>query len=329
MKKQLSESDMYYWRVKALMNWIETNKNPDGSLSMEKLSKAGHLDQYHYLGLKTNDEVIEILGLHGGMSILDVGCGIGGPARYIAWKSGCQVTGIDIQPDLVAAGNAVSCMVYSLGEKVNLVSEYVTKTILPEECLGAKVNLVSGDVTKTIFPEESFDAFVSLLVILHIDDRASLFSSLFTSLKSGGGFLIEDMVTLHSFDPEQTRIAREVIGAPNLPSMEEYRNHLTQAGFVDVHFQSLTPAWVQWCVNRSHQYEASKEEQIRMHGEKVFNQRSSFYSDVKNLFLSGKLGGFRITGRKPSYIETRLSKHRGNIQSTETTSSCYTVRIIE
>jgi shikimate kinase len=70
--------------------------------------------------------------------------------------------------------------------------------------------------------------------------------------------------------------------------MEEYRNHLTQAGFVDVHFQSLTPAWVQWCVNRSHQYEASKEEQIRMHCEKVFNQRSSFYSDVKNLFLSGK-----------------------------------------
>ena len=95
--------------------------------------------------------------------------------------------------------------------------------------------------------------------------------------------------------------------------MEEYRNHLTQAGFVDVHFQSLTPAWVQWCVNRSHQYEASKEEQIRMHGEKVFNQRPSFYSDVKNLFLSGKLGGFRITGRKPSYIEARLSQGKYSI----------------
>ena len=285
----LAESDMYDWRVKALNNWIDTNKNSDGTLSMDRLAKAGHLDQYHYLGLQANEEVIKILGLKPGMSLLDVGCGIGGPARYIAWKSGCQVTGVDIQPNLVDAGNKISAMVG----------------------LGNLVTLFPGEVTDScVFPDESFDAFVSLLVILHIPYREKLFASLFALLKSGGGFVIEDMIALDTFDTEQDRIAKEVVGAPSLPRLEEYRLELEKRGFIDIEFETLTPLWIDWCVNRSDQYEASRDEQIRMHGLKVFQQRSSFYADVKNLFLSGKLGGFRITGRKPSYIEKALWTHR-------------------
>ena len=285
----LAESDMYDWRVTALMNWIDKNKSADGKLAMEKLSAAGHLEQYHYLGLRANDEVISILGLKPGMCILDVGCGIGGPARYIAWKSGCSITGVDIQSALTEGGSKVTAMVG----------------------LTDKVTLVTGDVlSDELFAPNSFDAFVSLLVILHIADRNQLFRSLFRSVKEGGAFLIDDMVALGEFDADQNRIAKEVIGSPYLPTIDEYRTHLIEAGFVDVEFEVLTPEWVQWCVDRSDQYDASQDDQIRMHGEKVFTQRSSFYADVKSLFRSGKLGGVRITGRKPSYLEIRLRQHR-------------------
>jgi cyclopropane fatty-acyl-phospholipid synthase-like methyltransferase len=308
---KLEESDMYDWRVRALMTWIDRNKNPDGSLSMDRLCAAGHLDQYHYLGLAANEEVIEILGLDENMSVLDVGCGIGGPARYLAWKTGAHVTGVDIQGQLVDAGNKV-CQLVGLADKVKLVT---------------------GDVTdSSLFSESQFDIFVSLLVILHIADRKSLFSSLARSLKPGGAFLIEDMVHVGEvpFNTEELRIAREVIGAPMLPSIQQYHDHLTDAGFVDIECEILTPAWVQWCISRSDQYNASREEQIKNNGEKVFQQRSAFYADVKNLFLSGKLGGVRFTGRKPTHVARRIFAHRQSSSlSLRTKISSESVRIIE
>lgn len=308
---QLAESDMYDWRVRALMTWIDRNKNADGSLSMEKLCSAGHLDQYHYLGLAANDEVIKILGLEESMSVLDVGCGVGGPARYLAWKSGASVTGVDIQAQLVEAGNKVS-------ELVGLAD---------------KVKLITGDVTdSSLFEKEQFDVFVSLLVILHIADRKALFASLERGLKPGGAFLIEDMVHIgqEPFDDNENRIAKDVIGAPMLPSIAEYHAHLTEAGFVDIEFEILTPAWVQWCISRSDQYNASKDEQIKNNGEKIFIQRSSFYQDVKTLFLSGKLGGVRITGRKPTKVERCIVVHRrSSSQSLRNKMPGDSIRIIE
>ncbi len=300
---------MYDWRVKALMTWIEENST-NGKLSMEKLTEAGHLDQYHYLGLAANDQVIKILGLREGMTVLDVGCGIGGPARYLAWKSGACVTGVDIQDALVKAGNHVSTLVG----------------------LSDKVQLVTGDVTdESVMEPNKFDAFVSLLVILHIADRKALFSSLFKSLKEGGAFLIEDMVFVGSsaFSAQQLEIAQDVIGSPFLPTIEQYQQHLAEAGFLDVGFELLTSEWTEWCICRSDRYNASKEEQIRMHGEKVFGQRSSFYANVKNLFLSGKLGGVRITGRKPNHFEQSLRSHRSGRSSKNLDSRSVPVRIIE
>lgn len=283
----LAESNMYDWRVKALLNWIDQNKI-DGKLEMEKLAAAGHLDQYHYLGLEANNEVIDILGLSASSTILDVGCGIGGPARYIAWKSGATIMGIDIQNDLVECGNSVS-------ELVGLQSQ---------------VSLVAGDVVTYPWETNSFDAFISLLVILHIEDRTGLFASLFAPVKPGGAFLIEDMVALEPFGAEETRIAQTVIGAPNLPSVETYRRQLETAGWVDIEFEFLTKEWTQWCINRSDQYVESREKQVSLHGETIFNQRCVFYADVKKLFVSNKLGGVRITGRKPTQIETALRRHR-------------------
>lgn len=293
---QLAESDMYDWRVRALMNWIEKNKNSDNSLSMDQLVAAGHLDQYHYLGLAANDDVIRILGLRQGMTVLDVGCGIGGPARYISWKSGASIIGVDIQEGLVNAGNRVSDLVG----------------------LSNTVRLIAGDIAgeTSLFEKEQFDVFISLLVILHIENRKALFSSLFNSLKAGGGFVIDDMVFIGAspFNADENRIAKDVIGSPYLPSIEEYNRHLTEAGFVDVEFEFLTQEWIQWCIDRSDQYESSKDDQIRMHGEKVYAQRSSFYADVKTLFLSGKLGGVRITGRKANHVEMSILNHRASMK---------------
>merc|ERR1719160_2325183 len=54
----------------------------------------------------------------------------------------------------------------------------------------------------------------------------------------------------------------------------------------------------------------SKEETIKMHGEKLFNDRVAFYEVIDELFAGGNLGGVRITGRKMGLQEKRLQRGR-------------------
>ena len=100
---------MYNWRVDALMTALERRGKASGPLHLEDLTSLGHLDQYHYLGTDACDDVAALLGLRPGVSMLDVGSGIGGPARYLAATTGCSVVGVELQPELVRAASGKSC----------------------------------------------------------------------------------------------------------------------------------------------------------------------------------------------------------------------------
>src|SRR5258708_16061078 len=59
------------------------------------------LDQFHVRGLAATRELAETLNIEAGAKMLDVGCGLGGPARFLAATNGCQVTGIDLSQPFV------------------------------------------------------------------------------------------------------------------------------------------------------------------------------------------------------------------------------------
>jgi SAM-dependent methyltransferase len=61
------------------------------------------LDQFHTRGLAATTELGKLAGVTAGMSVLDVGAGVGGPARFLAATCGCQVTGIDLSEPFVDA----------------------------------------------------------------------------------------------------------------------------------------------------------------------------------------------------------------------------------
>ena len=73
--------------------------SPDQPL---KVSDLTPFDQFHYHGTKAVEEAIAALGLKPGMRVLDIGAGLGGPARYIAEKTGAHVTALELQEDLSA-----------------------------------------------------------------------------------------------------------------------------------------------------------------------------------------------------------------------------------
>ncbi len=102
---------------------------------------------------------------HAGDRVLDVGSGLGGPARLIAAQRGCDVTGIDLTPEYVE------------------VAERLTQ----RTGLGEQVRFVCGDALELPFDDASFDAAITLHVAMNIADRARLYAAIRRVLARVGG----------------------------------------------------------------------------------------------------------------------------------------------
>ena len=162
-------------------------------------------------GIEANNEIIELLQVEASDKLLDVGSGIGGPARYISWKTGCSVDGFDIQPDLVEKANEVAQMV-GLEEKVSFTAMDVCT-----EHFAERVSSTGA----------LHDGYYSILVNLHIpkEPRLAMFKNIGRALKETGALCIEDYVLRSSerqLTTEESLILREVVGVAYLPTMEEY-----------------------------------------------------------------------------------------------------------
>jgi sarcosine/dimethylglycine N-methyltransferase len=65
--------------------------------------QLGALDQFHTRGLAATAELAKLAGITADMSVLDVGSGVGGPARFLAVTYGCRVIGVDLSEPFVDA----------------------------------------------------------------------------------------------------------------------------------------------------------------------------------------------------------------------------------
>ena len=280
---------MWDWRVKAVHNALREAGKAEGALSVDDLTALGHLDQYHYLGVEACDHVATILALKSGRHVLDIGSGIGGPARYLAHKTGCTVMGVDIQEQLVDA------------------SRELTKRVQ----LDGRVQFVAGDfLTSAAELTEQYDHFISMLVFLHIPVRKPLFDLCFERLKPGGTFVIEDFYEQLPLRPAEVCTLRTVVGATSVVPLSTYKAQLEAAGFVDVECVDLTSLWRQWTKARHKAFVTTKAQSIATHGQDHYAARSKFYQAIDSLFEGGRLGGVRITGRRLGELENDLLQGR-------------------
>jgi len=123
---------------------------PDDPISSEQLFA---LDQWHYHGTEAIAAAAHVLGLGPQRRVLDIGAGVGGPARYLAHTTGCHVTALELQPELDAIG-------VDLTRRAGLAD---------------RVTHLCGDALAEPLPDAGFDAVVSFLAIVHIPDRGRLF----------------------------------------------------------------------------------------------------------------------------------------------------------
>jgi sarcosine/dimethylglycine N-methyltransferase len=130
------------------------------------------LDQFHTRGLAATADLAKLAGITADMSVLDVGSGVGGPARALAATYGCQVTGIDLSEPFVEA------------------ARYLTERTRQSE----RVSFQAGSALELPFDDGRFDAVLLQHVAMNIADRAQLYREIRRVLKVGGKFATYDVV---------------------------------------------------------------------------------------------------------------------------------------
>jgi SAM-dependent methyltransferase len=235
------------------------------------------LDQWHYHGTDAIRYAASFLQIGPRSRVLDVGSGIGGPARFLAHTTGCHVLALELQPELHAIG-----------------------LDLTRRCgLDSRVTHVCGDaLTHPIMPS-SFDVVLGFLSVLHVADRPALMRRFFAALKPSGRAYIEDLCQHAPFAPADFEEVRTIVHGQTVTSIADYVKDLVAAGFADVAAADLTSDWAPFAAERLAAWQADRHAYSSVHGEGAWAAQDLFYRVIDGLYREGSLGGVRLTGRRP------------------------------
>lgn len=166
-------------------------------------------DEFHIGGRAATAALLARLEVNAGSRILDLGCGLGGPARFIAKTTGARVTGIDLTPDFVTAAEALTGLAVMID----------------------RVRVMQGDVLDLPFAAHEFDAAYMIHVGMNIADKHALAASVARVLKPGGIFAVYDVMARSEEDVTYPVPWASEPGQSALSPPGDYRDALSGAGF--------------------------------------------------------------------------------------------------
>jgi ubiquinone/menaquinone biosynthesis C-methylase UbiE len=167
------------------------------------------VDEFHIRGRQATLELGKRMELSEASHVLDVGSGLGGPARTLAETFGCRVTGIDLTPSFCAAAG--------------VMSEWLG--------LSDKVRFIQGDACDLQFEAASFDAALTIHVAMNIPAKDAVYAGVKRVLKPNGVFAVYDVLQGEGGEVVfPVPWAREP-SMSHLATPGEMRRLLTEAGF--------------------------------------------------------------------------------------------------
>jgi sarcosine/dimethylglycine N-methyltransferase len=198
-----------------------TSFGPDEQrLTPEQLAT---LDQFHTRGLAATVELAKSAGVAPDMSVLDVGSGVGGSARFLAATYGCRVTGVDLSEPFVDA------------------ARYLTERTGQSE----RVSFETASALELPFSHNRFDVVLLQHVAMNISDRARLYREIRRVLKSNGRFATYDVV-MKGGEPHYPLPWARTPATSFLLTIAATRHAIEAAGFRALAWQDDTEAANAW-----------------------------------------------------------------------------------
>jgi len=167
------------------------------------------VDEFHVGGLEATQELAKHMELRAGLRVLDVGSGLGGPARYFAAEHGCRVTGIDLTEEFVRVAGSLTRRT-----KLDGLAEFR-----------------QGSALELPFERDTFDRAYMLHVGMNIADKAGTFREVRRVLKSAGLFTVFDIMRTGDGPiryPVPWALSEET---SFVAKVKDYRDALQKAGF--------------------------------------------------------------------------------------------------
>jgi ubiquinone/menaquinone biosynthesis C-methylase UbiE len=183
----------------------QAGKDPD-RLDPDDLAPV---DEFHHGGRAATAAFAPRLNLQPGMHLLEIGSGIGGPARYFARNHGCRVTGIDLTEEFVAVARALTSRLGMEGQ----------------------ISFQQGNALSMPFPAATFDVATLLHVGMNIAEKDRLFGEVRRVLKPGGVFGIYDQMREADGDLSFPVPWATVPQSSFVETATTYKRLLTEAGF--------------------------------------------------------------------------------------------------
>jgi len=134
---------------------------PDAAITPDALAP---LDHFHGRGVVATREMAAMLNPQPGEHVLDIGSGIGGPARWIASQFDCRVTGVDLTQAFCDAAIALN--------RVTGMAD--------------RVRILQGNALSLPLPDNTFDRAYSQNVVMNIADKRGMYREALRVLKPGG-----------------------------------------------------------------------------------------------------------------------------------------------
>jgi ubiquinone/menaquinone biosynthesis C-methylase UbiE len=213
-------------------------------------------EDIHMGGLEDTRVLTENIGIDSSTKVLDVGCGLGGTARYLAETYGCQVTGIDVTDRMLAEASRRN---ESAG-------------------LNHLIDLKLGNALEMPFEDGTCDVLIGQDAWCYIIDKPRLIAECARVLRPQGVIAFTDWLKSENITPEESKSFFEFMAFPDVETLSGYSRLLENSGFSVQKQEDLSDEFVA-SLAQSYQDTPIEEVEVQI--------RERFGSEMSSTVMSG------------------------------------------
>jgi sarcosine/dimethylglycine N-methyltransferase len=176
------------------------------------------LEDFHTMGRIATAQLADLAGITPGDKVLDAGCGIGGTARYVADRSGCQVAAVDLTEEYCQTARWL-----------NQLAGF-----------GDRISVRQADVTDLPFADAAFTLMFSQHVQMNVAGKALLYGEARRVLAGGGRLAVWDIAAGEGGEPDFPLPWADRPGFSHLTTPGRLRAAIATAGFEIEQWNDLT-----------------------------------------------------------------------------------------
>jgi ubiquinone/menaquinone biosynthesis C-methylase UbiE len=233
-------------------------------------------DQDHYGGTEAVDRLMAQAAITAQDHVLDVCAGMGGPARYIAWKTGCQVTGLDLTASRVIGAQALTAAAH----------------------LTEQVRFVHGNALEMPFDPAQFTCIISQEAFAHIPNKRQLIGQCERALAPGGRMVFSDIMSHQALGRPDAQKLFDGMRFSEIATLGDYQQWFADAGMQWVQSIDLSEEWTRILVDRHAMYRSLESQTVARLGRDHFDRYDQAYDHFVGLYRSGVLSGALVLASK-------------------------------